>query len=137
MINIPESVWNLMRTEVGPEFSDIFPRFVRGMIDRMVMSAFKYGPVTPDLPKTRDMMATIKLRLQKYEDTHNTEFLMDVANFCAMEFTFPSFSDATFKATDSEASPGIVNPDGSVTHQGPEKLLQRSKDRREMKAFWK
>jgi hypothetical protein len=109
---------------VGEEFAAFLPRFVSGMADRMIVSAHKYGRVTPDVPKQRDMLATIRLRLQKYQDTHNTEFLMDVANFCVMEGLFPSFDDAHFKPTDSHESPGLVGHDGSVLHSVPDAVSE-------------
>jgi hypothetical protein len=46
---VSEIQQKLLREEVGPEFADVLPRFVKGMVDRMVMSAYKYGPVTPEL----------------------------------------------------------------------------------------
>jgi hypothetical protein len=58
---------------------------------------------------------------------------MDVANFCVMEFTFPSFANAFFKATDTEGSPGLIAPDGNVTHTGDPTILAHAKERREIR----
>lgn len=115
-----------MYKRVGVEYTDVLvKKFVSGMANRMLMSSAKYGPVTADTPKRRDMMETIKLRLAKYIETHNTEFLMDIANFCVIEFTFPSFADAYFEATDSNQSPGIVTPEGEISHGRVTEKLSR------------
>lgn len=37
-----------------------------------------------------DALKNIELRLQKYKDTGNTEFLVDIANFAMLEFMHPS-----------------------------------------------
>lgn len=51
----------------------------------------------------------IKERLELYEETHNTEYLVDVANFAMLEFMFPSFKDSSYIPTDSDKSPGLAD----------------------------
>lgn len=51
----------------------------------------------------------IKERLELYEKTHNTEYLVDVANFAMLEFMFPSFKDSSYIPTDSDKSPGLAD----------------------------
>lgn len=80
--------------------------FVQGMADRMAMSYYKYGKVAEAYPRKVDAVASLKLRLEKYEQTGNTEFLMDVANFAMIEFMHPRHDNAFFKPTDSGESPG-------------------------------
>lgn len=46
--------------------------------------------------------------VQKYKDTGNTEFLVDVANFLMLEFMFPQHEKTHFRETDSSESAGIV-----------------------------
>lgn len=70
-----------MSTQQVPA-SEFFPEFVQGMKDRMSMSYFKYGPVRKAYPDRFDAVEDLKKRLEKYELTGNTEWLMDVANFC-------------------------------------------------------
>lgn len=80
--------------------------FVKGMRDRMVMSFYKYGPLTEAYPHKVDAIASLTDRLRKYAATGNTEFLMDAANFAMIEFMHPRHEEAFYKATDSDESPG-------------------------------
>lgn len=90
----------------APE-SEFSPEFVQGMADRMSVSFFKYGRVRKGA-QTMDTMKSLALRLKAYEETGNTEYLIDVANFCMIEFMHPRHPKAHFKSTDSEGSPGRV-----------------------------
>jgi hypothetical protein len=85
------------------EFSE---RFAQGMADRMAVSFCKYGAVRDAYPSRVDAIASLKKRLDKYEQDGNTEWLMDVANFAMIEFMHPRHPEAHFEATDSKASPG-------------------------------
>lgn len=85
------------------EFSDAF---TQGMADRMAVSYCKYGAVKDAYPSRVDAIASLKKRLERYEETGNTEWLMDVANFAMIEFMHPRHPDAHFRATDSRESPG-------------------------------
>jgi hypothetical protein len=80
--------------------------FLQGMIDRMGMSYFKYGPLSIAYPERVNAVASLKRRLEKYEKTGNTEFLMDLANFAMIEFMRPAHPEAHFRPTDSRESPG-------------------------------
>lgn len=86
--------------------SEFCPDFIQGMADRMATSYYKYGALAQAYPKKVDAIASLKLRLQKYEETGNTEFLMDVGNFAMIEYMRPKHPDAFFKPTDSSESPG-------------------------------
>ena len=94
------------------EFSE---PFIVGMANRMAVSFHKYGAVAAAYPLRVDAVACLKQRLATYEETGNTEFLMDAANFAMIEFMHPAHPDAVFVATDSDASPGRVWLDGSVS----------------------
>ncbi len=85
------------------EFND---EFVQGMADRMAVSYFKYGPVREAYPDKVDAIASLLKRLKKYEETGNTEWLMDVGNFAMIEFQHPKHPRAHFRGTDSNESPG-------------------------------
>ena len=87
----------------GSEFSDAF---VQGMADRMSMSFFKYGAVAVAYPNKVDALASLKLRVNKYLETGNTELLMDVANFAMIEFMHPRLEHAHFSPRDG--GPGRV-----------------------------
>lgn len=87
----------------GSEFSF---EFVQGMADRMAMSYIKYGKVKDAYPDKVNALDSLRLRLKKYLETGNTEFLIDAGNFAMIEFMCPSKPDAYFKPTDSKDSPG-------------------------------
>ncbi len=89
-------------------------RFAAGMRERMVASYFKYGPVEESQGKV-DYMKSMHQRLKSYDETGNTEFLMDAANFLMIEFMFPRHPAAYFAPTDSRESPGRVDVDGQRT----------------------
>lgn len=85
------------------EFSE---EFLLGMVDRMAMSYYKYGPVANGFPKQVDAIGTLKDKLKAYENTGNTEWLMDVANYAMIEFMHPRHPKAHFRPTDSRESNG-------------------------------
>lgn len=95
-----------LRVITPSEFSLFFHQ---GMIDRMEVSFHKYGPVALAKGKV-DELASLKKRIQKYEDTGNTEWLMDVANFCMIIFMHEGVEK--FYATESHESPGLVTTSG-------------------------
>src|SRR5687767_10779862 len=85
------------------EFSE---QFVSGMKDRMVVSFYKYGPISAGFPDKVNAITSLTDRLRKYAETGNTEFLMDAANFAMIEFMHPAHPNAFFEGTDSDQSPG-------------------------------
>jgi hypothetical protein len=46
------------------------------------------------------------MRIDKYVETGNTEYLVDAANFAMIEYMCPSIEGSYYTATDSEGSPG-------------------------------
>ena len=70
------------------------------------MSFFKYGPVRDAYPHKVSAVESLRKRLERYEDTGNTEWLIDAANFAMIEFMYPAHRDAHFRATDAQESPG-------------------------------
>jgi hypothetical protein len=86
------------------------PRFVRMMRDRLIASFYKYGPADQNAKLQSEsgtsMLAGAKKRIEKYEQTGNTEWLVDAANFCLLEWAWPAHPEAHFRATDSRESPG-------------------------------
>lgn len=96
----------LMGNENNPvlktEWSERFEKLRK---NAMVMSFYKYGPLKDNYGKYECMeaVANLKKRLAAYEETGNTEFLADVANFAMIEFMFPKHPNAHFKGTDSGA----------------------------------
>lgn len=70
----------------------------------MINSYYKYGPARKNYQEHRciDAVANICKRLERYEETGNTEFLVDVANFAMLEFMFPSKDGAGYKPTGAD-----------------------------------
>lgn len=96
----------VLATEYSKRFDDIryqrMPRSDKSMeFDRirqnmMVVSYYKYGPLKDNYGKYKciDALGSMKKRLDKYQETGNTEFLADVANFAMIEFMNPSVPKA-------------------------------------------
>jgi hypothetical protein len=82
------------------------------MADRMSVSYHKYGDFRLAYPRDVDAIACLRQRLARYEETGNTEWLMDVANFAMIEFEAPRHPQAHYRPTDSSESPGRVRTDG-------------------------
>lgn len=80
--------------------------FLQRMADSMGMSFFKYGRIQDAYPTKVNAIESLKQRLAKYEQTGNSDFLVDVANFAMIEATFPAHKDAHYRFTDSNESPG-------------------------------
>lgn len=78
------------------------------MLDRMGISQIKYGNIRDAYPDKVNALDSMMLRVKRYQQTGNKEFLMDAANFLMIEFILPSIKDAYFKATDSRESPGRI-----------------------------
>lgn len=73
---------SLRSTEWNPEFE-------QGMRDRLVLGAFRYGPMSETTmgKKNFDRVGAARERFQRYDRTKNLECLLDIANFCLLEFT--------------------------------------------------
>lgn len=89
--------------------SEVSEPFIQGMRDRMTISYYKYGLVADAYPDKINAIASLKARLLKYEETGNTEWLIDVSNFAMIEFMCPKHPNAHFSGTDDDASPGRVS----------------------------
>lgn len=90
--------------------------FLQGMMNRMGVSYHKYGSIESSFPHKRTGRDNVVLRLEEYIKTGNTEFLIDAANYCLIEFLKPSVKGANFRATDSDESPGAINRNNTVSH---------------------
>jgi hypothetical protein len=81
--------------------------FIQGMLDRMAVGFFNYGHMRRYEVKSHSLK-NVKIRLKHYQKTKNTEFLIDAANYCMMEFCIPSIKGAFFEATTKKESPGAI-----------------------------
>lgn len=96
----------------GTPQSEYSKTFLQGMLSRMGVSFHKYGAVAQGYPKKIDAIASLKTRLEKYEEDGNTEWLMDVANFAMIEFMHPAHPKAHYAPQDSDTSPGRTGRNG-------------------------
>lgn len=107
--------------------TQISEKFIQGMVDRMFTSYYRYGPIQDGFPHKVNAIGCLHMRLKKYEETGNTEWLMDVANFAMIEFILPSHPNAHFRATEGEESPGGITNDG-ITFLKREESFKYKKD---------
>jgi len=84
------------------------------MLNRVAVGFFNYGPAKRDF--SYNWIKTLRLRLKHYRETHNTENLIDVANYAMLEFLYPIDRRAFFEATDKSGSPGAILTSGRVVH---------------------
>lgn len=87
------------------DFSD---EFITKMQNAIVMSHFKYGWMSDTYPELAQAHKCIQERLNLYLITHNTEYLVDIANFAMIEYSHPAFKDSAYTPTDSDKSPGLA-----------------------------
>ena len=92
-------------TILDSEYSEEFDNLRK---NRVAISYYKYGPARMNFKRGYvRALGSLKKCIKKYEETHNTEYLCDAANYAMFEFMFPMYEDAYFKATDSNESAGI------------------------------
>jgi hypothetical protein len=89
---------DILKTEYSAKFDEIRK-------NQMLVSYFKYGPLKANYDKYKciDALGSLEIRLAKYRETGNTEFLADVANFAMIEFMYPSIPGARYIPTDNGA----------------------------------
>lgn len=77
--------------------------------DRVETSFYKYGSAKNNFGKGFvDALGSHDRCIEKYKETKNKEYLLDAMNYLMLEFMYPEYKDAFFKATSSEESAGIV-----------------------------
>lgn len=75
---------------------------------RVEVSYHKYGSVRKNFGEGRvDALATAERCLDAFKKDHNTEHLVDAANYLMFRFMYPMPGEY-FKATDSSGSVGTV-----------------------------
>ena len=93
---------------------DFSEEFITNMKNSIEMSLYKYGWMSETYPELAQAVKCIQERLDRYNETHNLEYLVDVANFAMIEFKHPSYSDAKYTPEDSSKSPGLA---GGISHK--------------------
>lgn len=79
-------------------------RFVELMTNRMVMGTLRYGRWQDNKKNgTRyDRVGSIRKRLQLFEETGNSEYLVDIANFAMIEFEISDHPNLHFSPKDDD-----------------------------------
>ena len=73
----------------------------------IVVSYYKYGPSKENFRKGMvDAIGSLKKNLKKFEETGNTEYLVDVANYAMFRFMYPQGNES-YRPTDSNQSAGV------------------------------
>lgn len=92
--------------ELPAEYSDRFDELRQ---NRVEISYYKYGTARDNFgEKLVNALETHDMCIKKYQETGNTEYLCDAANYLMFEFMYPQKHGAYFKATDSEGSAGVA-----------------------------
>lgn len=87
------------------DYSEMFDRLRK---NRVLMSHYKYGPAKKNFAEGRvDAYKTALLCLDAFEKDHNTEHLIDAANYLMFRYMYPMPGEF-FEATDSKGSVGTV-----------------------------
>lgn len=88
-----------------PDYSEEFDRLRR---NRVAISYHKYGPAYKNFGEGRvDALKTAELCLEAFKKDHNTEHLVDAANYIMFWYMYP-LPRESFHETDSSGSVGTV-----------------------------
>lgn len=101
----------LSRTEWMPDLDELLETewptsirdFIQQMRNRMLMGSFRYGRDADPKKWRYNLLAGMRKKFLAYEETGNIEHLIDLANYCHMEFRRPSRLLAHFHAEDDHA----------------------------------
>ena len=92
---------DILKTQYSEQFDQLRK-------NRIEVSYHKYGDARTNFMRGLvDARGCIDKCLKKFDETHNTEYLLDAANYCMFRYMFPQGSEY-FTATDSGESAGIV-----------------------------
>lgn len=87
------------------DYSEEFDRLRR---NRVELSRHKYGPARDNFGSGRvDALATAERCIEAFKKDHNTEHLVDAANYLMFRWKYPMPGEF-FKGTDSSGSVGTV-----------------------------
>ena len=90
------------------QISDYNEEFDRLRRNRVEVARYKYGPARDNFGAGRvDALATADRCLDAFRRDHNSEHLLDAANYLMFRFAYPLPGDY-FQATDSDGSVGTV-----------------------------
>lgn len=78
-------------------WSHRFIDFTQKMANRLAFGEARYGRPDP----AKDYLRRLKQSVDLFDTTGNLEYLVDAANYCALEFYWSIHPQAHFKAEDS------------------------------------
>lgn len=107
------------------EYSEEFDKLRK---NRVEVSYHKYGTAKDNFGQ--HLVNAIESHdrcIKKYQETSNTEYLLDAANYLMFEYMYPNRKDAYFKATSSSESAGISGV--CVKDLGKDKAFERMLNR--------
>ena len=94
-----------MNYDINKEYSAEFDRLRK---NRVEVSFYKYGPARENFGGGRvDALKTAEMCIDVFKKDHNTEHLLDAANYLMFRFMYP-YDGETFSSTDSNESVGTV-----------------------------
>ena len=97
-----------MTEEKTANMNDYSEQFDKERKCRVEVSRYKYGPARQNFGSGRvDAIATAERCIEAFKRDHNTEHLVDAANYLMFRYMFPMPGEF-FKATDSSGSVGTV-----------------------------
>ena len=82
--------------------SQMSKKFIELMENRMVMGTFRYGKWQDNKKNgiKYDRVGSIRKRLDKFEETGNTEYLVDIANLAMIEYEISDHPKKHFLSID-------------------------------------
>lgn len=97
----PADIRSLEKTEWSPKFEQL-------MRNRLLMGALRYGTMAEKAKnaangKHWDLLGALKKKLEGYEATGNTEYLVDAANYLLLAFEFDPHPNKHFYALDDHS----------------------------------
>jgi hypothetical protein len=78
------------------------PKFETLMRNRLLIGRFRYGPFWHNQDCKWDFVGSAQQKLELYEETGNTEYLVDCANLGMKEFAVGEHPDKHFSAQDDK-----------------------------------
>ncbi len=97
--------WTLGGAEMTSDYSLEFDKLRQSRVE---VSFFKYGPARKNFGEGRvDALKTAELCLDAFKKDHNTEHLVDAANYLMFRFMYPMPGEE-FRSTGSGESVGTV-----------------------------
>lgn len=91
---------DILKSEYSTRFDEVRKNLIK-------QSFYKYGPAAINFQRGYvDAIGSLKRCLEKFEETGNTEYLADVANYAMFRFMYPQTKEF-FAYTDSGESAGV------------------------------